>query len=113
MSSAESSLGTIITPLRLSGTPATTLHGWLPLEDALNTLGHHDHPGLWGYMPGWAAMPFRWSRKERRHVRHDLRLMGIRARLRRIPVDLALTQAERRVCTRLYKAVRTTLREAF
>lgn len=111
-SSVETSLGTII-PLRLSGTPAVTLHGWLPLEDALNTLGHYEHPDLWGRLPGWSNMPFRWARKERRYVRHELRLMGSRARLRRVPVELALTQAERKACTELYKAVRTKLREAF
>lgn len=112
-SSAETSPGPMIIPLRLSDTPSATLHGWLPLEDALNTLGYHDHPDRWGRLPGWSNMPFRWARKERRYVRHQLRLMGSRARLRRLPVELALTQAERRACTELYKAVRTTLREAF
>ncbi|MCP1538805.1 hypothetical protein [Methylorubrum extorquens] len=112
-SSAETGVGVVVTPLRLSGTPAATLHGWLRFEDALNALGRHDHPDLWGQLPGWSAMPFRWVRKERRYVRHELRLLGSRARLRRIPVELELTQVERRACTQLYKAVRTTMRAAF
>ncbi|TXN26232.1 hypothetical protein FV232_02970 [Methylobacterium sp. WL30] len=102
-----------VMPLRLSGSPTVAHYGWLRLEDALNALGRHDHPDLWGRLHGWSDMPFRWARKERRYVRHELRLMGRRARLRRITTELALTQLERRACTRLYKTVRTTLREAF
>ena len=105
--------GGTVTPLRLPGSPAATLGGYLRLEDALNALGRHDHPDIWGRLPGWSQMPFRWVRKEQRYVRHELRLIGTRARLRRIPVELAPIKAERRACTRLYKEMRTTMREAF
>ena len=104
--------GTFV-PLRLSGTPANTLHNHLRLEDALNALGQNDHPDRWGRLPGWSAMPFWWVRKEQRYVRHELRLMGSRARLRRIPIKLPLGKADRQACTQLYKMVRATMREAF
>jgi len=100
-------------PLRLSGSPVKTHIDYLRLEDALNALGRQDYAAEWGWLPGWSEMPFRWVSKDQRYVRHELRLMGTRARLRRIPVELALTKAERQACTQLYKVVRTTMREAF
>ncbi|MCJ2046417.1 hypothetical protein MKK58_18030 [Methylobacterium sp. J-078] len=100
-------------PLRLSGSPVKTHVDYLRLEDALNALGRQDYAAEWGCLPGWSEMPFRWVSKDQRYVRHELRLMGTRARLRRIPVELALTKAERQACTQLFKEVRTTMREAF
>ncbi|MEA1831273.1 hypothetical protein U8607_04170 [Methylobacterium durans] len=98
--------------LKLPSSSASVPPGYMRLEDALNVLGGQDYPSEWGLLPGWSHMPFRYSKKDKRYVRHEMRLMGTRARLQKPPVHLDLTKAEKQACTRLYRKVRDTLREA-
>lgn len=106
------------TDLRFLDGPDSALSSYLRIEDAVNRLGHQDYPTEWGQLPGWELMPFRRSKKlrddrgRRRYVRHTISLVGEKARLHSIPIELNLNRVERRACTELYRQVRKTLRHA-